>query len=343
MQTRQVTVWDGERCNQVTGRRHGPDLVLDAAALAAATGWRREPSGLCRGDVCVPVALPPEPTLQQVADALRRPLAIELDVEPAVAVLGEAGDQYAGVGDVPPPLTLPDVDGNPVAVTGSGRKTAVVAWSSWCGCRYELPAWAELAEELREQGLDVVTVAMDADAEAVRPWARTTDLPIGIDLEHRLSDLFGVVNVPATVWLDEAGRVVKPPTIAPGDDQFADFTQIPAEQHHDALRRWVRDGALPQVPSVPDDPELRRARAHRRLAVHLHRAGHTEAAERHFATAVAAAPLDFTIVRASMPLRGQDPFGTEFFTLWEQWNGAGRPGYTPTGAASGVPEPGVPG
>jgi len=62
----------------------------------------------------------------------------------------------------------------------------------------------------------------------------------------------------------------------------------------------------------------------------LHRNGHVALAEQHFTRAVDLAPLDFSIRRSSMPLRGQDPFGTEFFELWEQWNDAGRPGYQPT-------------
>ena len=51
---------------------------------------------------------------------------------------------------------------------------------------------------------------------------------------------------------------------------------------------------------------------------------------RHFDAAVELAPLDFSIRRASMRHRGEDPFGQEFFELWEQWSAAGRPGYQPT-------------
>ena len=326
-----LVLLDGDRTTTVPAELTGEEVALSAQALLDATGWEAKPHGFCRGEVCVPAQVEAERVrLSDLASALRRPLAVEVLDDKVVAVLGEPAGATTAVGDAAPPLTLPDVDGNPVQVTGTGRRTAVVAWSTWCGCRYELPAWQALADELRDEGLDIVTVALDEDPDAVRPWAATTSLPTAVDLEHRLSDLFGVVNVPATVWLDENGNVAKAPTIAPGDDQFREFTQVDAEQHHDALRRWVRTGAAPDGPPPVDDEDLRAARAERRLAAWLHRSGHPEAAERHFALAVAKAPLDFSIVRASMPLRGQDPFGTEFFELWEDWNTAGRPGYTPT-------------
>jgi peroxiredoxin len=311
----------------------GPDLTLSPEALLEATGWELKPQGLCRGDVCVPGSFDTL-TLTAVASALRRPLAVELVEGGAVAVLGEPAGSTVQAGEVAEPLTLPDVDGAPLQVTGSGRKTAVVAWSTWCGCRYELPAWKAIAEELRAEGLDVVTVALDEDPEAVRSWAERGGLPTAVDAEHRLSDLFGVVNVPSTVWLDEEGRVVKPPTIAPGDDQFIDWTKVSADEHHDALRSWVRNGDLPEVADPIDDEDLRAARAERRLAAWLHRHGHVELAEQHFAAAVEKAPMDFSIVRASMPLRGKDPFGEEFFAFWEEWEAAGRPGYAPTGGQS---------
>ncbi|MDP9181166.1 MAG: TlpA family protein disulfide reductase [Actinomycetota bacterium] len=305
-------------------------LLLSAEALLAATGWQMKPEGLCQGDVCVPATLTAPVALEDVAALLGRPLAHAVVADDVVAVLGEPAGTVAGAGDSPAALTLPGVDGEPVAVGGRGRKTAVVAWSTWCGCRYELPAWKELADELRADGLDVVTVALDDDAESVRPWTQE-GLTTAVDAQHRLSDVFGVVQVPATVWLDEQGRVVKPPTIAPGDDRFKEWTSVEADRHHDALRTWVRTGEVPEVEvATEDDLALRTARAERRLAAWLHRNGHPAEAEQHFAAAVDLAPLDFSIRRASMPLRGQDPFGAEFFELWEQWQAAGRPGYQTT-------------
>lgn len=320
-----ITVLDGDRTATVPSN----GLLLDRDALREATGWDLKDVGLCRGDVCVPARLTTPVSLRDVAAALGRPLAVEEVDGTTVAVLGEPGGQLAGTGEVAPPLTLRDVDGNEVPLTGTGRKTAVVAWSTWCGCRYELPSWKQLADELAADGLQIITVAVDEDVEAVRPWVQA-DLPTAVDPEHRLSDVFGIVNVPSTVWLDEEGRVVKPPTIAPGDDQFLEFTEVTADRHHDALRSWARGGQAPTVEPPRDDEDLRRARTERRLAAWLHRHGHKELAEQHFAAAVDLAPLDFTIRRSSMPLRGKDPFGAEFFELWEEWQAAGRPGYQPT-------------
>ena len=133
--------------------------------------------------------------------------------------------------------------------------------------------------------------------------------------------------------IDEDGRIVRPPLMAPGDDQFREYTKIDSSLHHEALRRWVKDDVAPlsndelDARWVSPSAEARTARAERRLAMHLLRAGRHADADRHLAAALELAPDDFTIQRGSMPVRGEDPFGAAFFEFWEAWEARGRPGY----------------
>ena len=62
-----------------------------------------------------------------------------------------------------------------------------------------------------------------------------------------------------------------------------------------------------------------------RLAAHARRAGLSDVADSHFDQAAELAPLDFTVVRAAMPLRGENPFGQEFFDLYGAFREAGSP------------------
>lgn len=200
--------------------------------------------------------------------------------------------------------------------------------------------WQELYEELAPHGLVVLAVALDEDVDLVRHCAREESpvaltYPVLVDRDHVVAERYGILNIPTTVWIDEAGEMVRPPAIAPADDKFRDFTQIDSAVHHAALRAWVLDGVAPlrddeiRDRQRPPDPDERRARAERRLAVHLLRAGDRPGAERHLAAAMALAPADWTIHRGSLPLRGEDPFGQAFFDFYQEWEAKGRPGYGP--------------
>lgn len=86
------------------------------------------------------------------------------------------------------------------------------------------------------------------------------------------------------------------------------------------------DQAVRGCQDLPGE-ELQLARAERRLGAWLHRAGRPDAARSRLERATELAPLDFTVRRGSMPLKGEDPFGQVFFDFWEEWDAAGRPGY----------------
>ena len=198
--------------------------------------------------------------------------------------------------------------------------------------------WQALRSELRPQGLEVVTVALDTGgAEAVRRWidVAAPEHPSLIDAAHVVDELFGIVNVPSGVWIDEAGRIVRPPETAyPQRPAFLD-REIPAdaparlrtrialarririepEKYVAALRDWVTHGAASRYALAPDEV-LRRSRprpaeeaqaaAHFELATHLHRLGRPEAAVPHFRAAHRLQPDNWTYRRQAWTLVDPD-------------------------------------
>src|SRR4030095_15997552 len=124
----------------------------------------------------------------------------------------------------------------------------------------------------------VVPVAEESrGAEHARPWieqAKSSYWQL-IDTDHRLSDLYNLVNVPQAVWIDEAGRVVRPAETAGSTDHFrrmdlATRTMSPEDQaarlaaraaYLGAVKDWVltgkhalaADAARRQQPRITDE------------------------------------------------------------------------------------------
>jgi peroxiredoxin len=321
---------------------------VDAGGFEAATGWTSKPVGLCRDDECIPADLNPglrdgagRIDLGRFAELSQGELVVDIDERVAVLAPSARARLEALRAGQAPPFALPDLDGELVSSDDLfGQKTLVVAFASWCGCRHDLPAWQELHDELRPEGFGVVAIAIDEDPEEVRPFAAGTTYPVLIDRDRVFAGRYALTNVPTVLWIDEERRIVRPHDVAFGSDLFKEFHKVESTPHHDALRRWVRDGEQPAVGAAGDpgddaavpawEPtaEEHLAHLHYRLALHLWRDGREEAAIRHFDRASELAPLDFTVRRAQLPLRGKDPFlGEEFLELYAEWEQAGQPYY----------------
>jgi hypothetical protein len=108
------------------------------------------------------------------------------------------------------------------------------------------------------------------------------------------------------VWIDEDDDIVRPNGVAFGSDLFTEFTGVESAPHQASVRSWVKEGVVPIAPEAA------------RQAV-------DDLARRQMARAGARAPFDWTVRRAAMPLVGQDPFGEEFLTLYEEWKAQGMP------------------
>ena len=104
-------------------------------------------------------------------------------------------------------------------------------------------------------------------------------MPVLIDPQHVLTELYAISNVPTVIWIDEDDRIVRPNGVAFSTDMFKEFTGVEAGPHLDAVRSWVRDGAVPitaddaraAVADLTDDEV--RARLHFRVAADARRHG----------------------------------------------------------------------
>jgi hypothetical protein len=197
--------------------------------------------------------------------------------------------------------------------------------------------WQDLHQELSPKGLTVVTVALDRNPEEARPWieAAAPGHPSLVDTDYLLADLYAMVNVPTVVWIDEAGRIVRPNDVFFVSDAYSDRTGYRPERPIEALRAWVAGtgpalgkAATASRPPRPSDTQ-QLAKTAFALGWWLAQQGRTAEAEPHFARAAALAPEDFTIRRGAMRQRGQDPAGPEFFAMVAEWAAAGHDYYHP--------------
>jgi hypothetical protein len=202
--------------------------------------------------------------------------------------------------------------------------------------------WQAIHEELGPEGLDVITVAIDATLDAPRPYVRNAKAthPSLVDTEHRVADLYNMVNVPTVIWIDEDGRIVRPNDVHYVSSEYSSITRFHPRKPLNALRAWVRGEAealpdelagkaIDELVAMPTatDQEARAAFA---IGWHLaQQPGKAEAAEAWFQRAGALAPHDFTIRRGSMPIRGIDPSGPAFFEMTSAWRAAGHDYYKP--------------
>ncbi len=131
-----LTILDEGRPVAAAAATDGEVVRIPTEAVAA-LGWRLEDSGLCRGDVCIPVrdgelASDAGVSLRGLAAALHRPLA--LDLAERAAYLGAAaaarGAELSGL--QAPDFTLPDLGGRPHSLADHrGSKVLLAAWASW--------------------------------------------------------------------------------------------------------------------------------------------------------------------------------------------------------------------
>jgi peroxiredoxin len=347
-------VWTDRGRPATSSATYALDVLLErlpttADEIYAATGWEIKPEGTCKGTECVPLTGLPvaaDGRVDIVAFAERMAMPLTVDEKHGVWALGPRAGGHVLDGAELPELALIDFGGNAFDLASlRGRKVLLIAWASWCGCRFDLPVWQELHAELEGAGLTVVTIDMDLDLEAGRPSVEAANAthPSLIDPALAVVDAFGFTNVPFGLWVDEEGLIVRPPEVAyaPRDpkrsagwqDQDQLIEQMDPERraliqgmmmnqasgdmsrYADAVRDWVAHGAdskyvLPAAEVIarsrPRPFEAAQAAAEFELGCHLHSAGHKLDAVPHFEEAHRLDPDNWSYLRQAFAVVDDD-------------------------------------
>lgn len=119
----------------------------------------------------------------------------------------------------------------------------------------------------------ILSVAMDSDIEAARPWVAEASpgYVTLIDQNHLLSSLYNMVNVPQAVWIDEQGQIVRPTESGGSIDILREFdfeaggfkpeaqerAGLAKATYTEAVKDWALNGANSKYLFTPEQ-----ARAH---------------------------------------------------------------------------------
>jgi hypothetical protein len=176
--------------------------------------------------------------------------------------------------------------------------------------------------------------------------------PSLLDPTHQLDALFGVVNIPNVIWIDESGVIVRPPepgwpspradmpkemmTALPKFGRAPRAPQPPADgagqwgvllsgqdraTYADALRDWAANGAASEFAlsadevvarSQPRTAGMSEGAAHFELANHLWRTGARDGAIAHFVECHRLQPDNWTYKRQAWSLVGYERVGGDY-------------------------------
>ncbi len=115
---------------------------------------------------------------------------------------GETARDFIGQSPDGKPLRLSDLRGKP---------TVINFWATWCSsCLAELPDLKSVQDELGADAINVVAVNAGEDSAAAKRFLKVLDAPafhVGMDPTLVVSDAYGVLGLPQSVFIDADGVI----------------------------------------------------------------------------------------------------------------------------------------
>jgi len=193
---------------------------------------------------------------------------------------------------------------------------------------------------MKARNFEIASVAEDVGGlKAAAPWIEKANpgFTVLVDEQHTVASLYGMVNVPTAVWIDESGKIVRPNEVAYIDNRFKGMHGIDAEPYLNGLRDWLAQGDKSAYVMGPEKlrdrlnqftPDNLLADANFKMGEYLVTTGHEGEAIPYFKTAQKLRPDDWNYKRQAWLFADPDKdYGTNFMKEVKGLNG--KPYYPP--------------
>jgi peroxiredoxin len=117
------------------------------------------------------------------------------------------------VGSEAPDFTLQDLNGKQIKLSSMrGRPVMINFWATWCPpCRAEIPTLVKTYADTHSPGdpYEIVGVATQSDQQTIQAFAKEfgINFPILPDVENRVTDLYHVLPIPTSFFVDKDGII----------------------------------------------------------------------------------------------------------------------------------------
>ncbi len=168
-------------------------LLLPLVLLALLAGCRGRAQDLPSG---------PSIAIEELPDGIGRGYAqVQVDAAPRTGAptVGAPAPDFRLLLDDGRTLTLHSLNGRPVLINH---------WATWCApCRNEMPLLRQAAQE--HPDLVVLAANLQQARSQIEPFAAefALDLPVVLDAQGALRDLYGVRGLPTTYVIDRDGQI----------------------------------------------------------------------------------------------------------------------------------------
>lgn len=116
-------------------------------------------------------------------------------------------------GSAAPDFTVKDLEGKDLTLSSlKGSVVLVNFWATWCPpCKEEIPSMVKLNKAMAGKAFRMLALSVDEGGkEAVNTFFKgSKELPVYLDTDAKISQLYGTTGVPETYIVDKQGIIQK--------------------------------------------------------------------------------------------------------------------------------------